>query len=40
MAIQEVDYKWFILAGAIGFVGKLIHIWIQDKDNDGKVDEI
>jgi len=40
MAVEQVDYKWFFLAGAIGFTGKLLSIWIQDKNNDGLIDPL
>jgi len=40
MAVEKVDYKWFMLAGAIGFFGKLLSIWIQDRDNDGVIDPL
>ncbi len=40
MAVEHVDYKWFFLAGAVGFVGKLVSIWIQDRDQDGLIDPL
>lgn len=38
MAVHEVAYKWFFLAGCIGFAAKLIHIWIEDHNNNGVAD--
>ena len=40
MAVERVEYKWFLLAGAVGFVGKLLSIWVQDRDNNGVIDPL
>jgi hypothetical protein len=38
MAVHEVDYKWFVVAGLVGFSAKLIHIWIEDTNGNNIAD--
>lgn len=38
LAHLQVDYKWLVAAGLVGFSAKLIHIWIEDKNSNGIAD--
>jgi len=38
LGFQGADHMWFVVIGLVGVGGKLLHIWIEDTDNNGIVD--
>jgi hypothetical protein len=40
MGLHKVDPKWFVFVGICGLLSKLLLIWIEDQDGNGKPDII